>query len=75
MKNMNFDISINAPREKVWEVLWDDASYRKWTSAFSEGSYAVTDNWKKGSKILFLQDQDIVISKNILLDDKPSNIL
>jgi hypothetical protein len=27
--------------------------YRKWTSVFSEGSYAETD-WKEGSKVLFL---------------------
>jgi len=37
----------------VWNVLWDDVTYRKWTSTFSEGSYAVSD-WKEGSKILFL---------------------
>ena len=53
MESMNFDISINAPREKVWNALWEDANYRNWTSAFSETSYAVTD-WKQGSKILFL---------------------
>nr|MBA2421736.1 SRPBCC domain-containing protein [Chitinophagales bacterium] len=27
---------------------------RKWTGAFQEGSYAETDNWKEGSKVLFL---------------------
>lgn len=54
MAKLNFSISINAPREKVWKVLWDDASYRDWTSVFMEGSYAVTDNWKEGSKVLFL---------------------
>jgi len=54
MENMKFDIDINATKEKVWKALWEDASYRKWTSAFNEGSYAVTDNWKQGSKVLFL---------------------
>lgn len=54
MEKINFAISINAPKEKVWNVLWDDSSYRKWTSVFSEGSYAVTDNWKENSKVLFL---------------------
>jgi len=51
---MKFSISINAPKEKVWQTLWNDASYRKWTSAFMEGSHAVTDNWKEGSKVLFM---------------------
>lgn len=54
MEKLNFAISINAPKEKVWNILWDDASYRKWTSAFTADSYAETDNWKEGSKVLFL---------------------
>jgi uncharacterized protein YndB with AHSA1/START domain len=54
MQKINFKTSINAPKEKVWNVLWGDASYRKWTSAFAEGSYAVTDNWKEGSEVKFL---------------------
>lgn len=54
MQKLNFSIDINALREKVWKVLWDDSSYRKWTSVFTEGSNAVTDNWKEGSKVLFL---------------------
>ena len=53
MKKLNFNTRINAPKEKVWKVLWQDDTYRKWTSAFSEGSYAVSD-WNEGSKILFL---------------------
>src|SRR6476661_8328032 len=54
MEKMQFSIDIQAPKEKVWKILWDDASYRDWTRFFGEGSYAVTDNWKEGSKVLFL---------------------
>ncbi|MEI9912589.1 MAG: hypothetical protein WDO71_24880 [Bacteroidota bacterium] len=60
MQRINFSISINAPKEKVWQVLWNDSSYRQWTSAFSEGSYVVTDNWKEGTKILFLSPGEVV---------------
>ena len=52
MERKNFSISINASRAKIWDVLWSDSSYRKWTSVFAEGSRAETD-WKKGSKVLF----------------------
>jgi len=41
MKKIQFSTEINAPKEKVWNVLWDDATYRKWVSVFSEGSKAV----------------------------------
>ncbi len=54
MQKINFSTTINAPKEKVWEILWNLDSYRAWTSAFHEGSYAVTDNWKEGTKVLFL---------------------
>jgi hypothetical protein len=56
MQTQEFKISITAPREKVWKVLWDDKSYRAWTSVFSEGSHVETD-WKKGSKVLFVDDK------------------
>jgi hypothetical protein len=53
MEKLNFSVNINAPREKVWNVLWHDSTYRAWTSVFAPGSHAVTD-WKEGSKVLFL---------------------
>lgn len=54
MKKLKFSTNINAPKEKVWNALWNDSSYREWTSAFAEGSHVKTDNWKEGSKVLFL---------------------
>lgn len=58
MQKIRFSNRINAPREKVWNSLWEDANYRQWTSAFGEGSHVKTDNWKEGSKVLFLGDND-----------------
>jgi hypothetical protein len=64
METMNFSIDIDAPKEKVWNILWEDDSYRKWTTPFAEGSYAKTDNWKEGSKVLFLsQGREGMVSK------------
>jgi hypothetical protein len=53
MTKLTFSTTINAPRDVVWRTLLEDETYRAWTSAFHEGSYAVTD-WKPGSKALFL---------------------
>jgi hypothetical protein len=57
MERLTFSITINAPKEKIWDVLWNDDSYRRWTSAFGEGCYAVSD-WNEGSKVLFLSGGD-----------------
>ena len=54
MVKINFSTSINAPKEKVWENLWNLDYYKAWTTAFCEGSQAKTDNWKEGSKVHFL---------------------
>lgn len=53
MKTLKFSVHIAAPREIVWNILWNDDTYRKWTAVFTEGSFAITD-WKEGSKIVFM---------------------
>lgn len=53
MEKLHFNIAINAPRHRVWQILWDDTTYRQWTTVFAEGSHAESD-WQEGSKILFL---------------------
>jgi hypothetical protein len=46
-------IFIDAPRERVWDVMLADATYRDWTTPFSPGSHYRGD-WSQGSKILFV---------------------
>ncbi len=53
MQKSHFEIYINAPKEKVWDTMLGDATYREWTKAFNVGSYYKGD-WSQGSKILFL---------------------
>ena len=53
MEKLYFSIVINAPKEKVWEVMLGKDTYSDWTEIFSPGSYYVGD-WSEGSKMLFL---------------------
>lgn len=53
MQTLHFSIEISAPKEKVWETMLNDQTYRQWTEVFSKESHYVGD-WKAGSKILFL---------------------
>ena len=63
MERLHFSANINAPKEKVWNILWSKGNYESWTAVFSEGSTAVTD-WNEGSKILFLDGKgDGMVSK------------
>lgn len=53
MKKIHFNTTINAPKEKVWKVLFDLPTYEVWTKVFAEGSTVQTDNWKEGSRVIF----------------------
>lgn len=57
MKTQTFKIEINTPKQKVWEVMLADNTYREWTGAFHEGSF-YEGNWDKGSNIKFLALDD-----------------
>lgn len=56
MKKLHFEIVINAPREKVYKTMLDDATYRDWTKTFHDGSY-YSGSWDKGSRIQFLSPE------------------
>ncbi len=53
MQKMHYSIVINAPREKVYETMLNDSTYREWTSAFSPGGY-FEGNWSEGSTMRFI---------------------
>jgi hypothetical protein len=53
MEKLKFSIVINAPKEKVWDTMLEDKTYRIWTEEFALGSHYI-GNWNQGSKILFL---------------------
>ncbi len=53
MQKIHFSIKINAPKEKVWYIMLNDATYRQWTEAFHPGSY-FEGSWEQGSDIKFL---------------------
>lgn len=53
MQKLHFSITINAPKEKVWYNMLNDATYRQWTEAFMPGSY-FEGSWDQGADIKFL---------------------
>jgi|SRR5437762_3182081 len=73
MEKQYFKVSIDAPREKVWDILWGNTSYPAWTSTFAEGSRVETD-WKKGSKALFLDGKNEGMVSTIA-ENKPNEFM
>lgn len=65
---------INAPKEKIWDVLLQDETYRIWTSVFHPGSYADTDNWEEGSMVYFKTPEGDGLASRIL-EHKPQEVI
>lgn len=74
MKKLTFSKTIDAPAKKVWNALWDKKSYEEWTTPFSEGSTVETDNWKQGSKVLFL-DKDRMGMVSTVAENRPNEFM
>ncbi len=70
MRRTNFKTTIHAMPEKVWDVLWNDETYRLWAAIFMPGSYAKSD-WQEGSAIEFLAPDGNGMYSVIDKKDKP----
>lgn len=57
MQKAHYSIQIDAPKEKVWHAMLDDATYREWTKPFNPGSY-YEGSWDQGSEMRFLGTDD-----------------
>lgn len=53
MEKISFEITINAPAEKVFSIMLADSTYRQWTAEFNPSSY-YEGKWETGAKILFV---------------------
>lgn len=41
MNTLEFSVTISASKDTVWNVLWDDKSFRDWSNIIDEGTYMV----------------------------------
>lgn len=53
MQTLHFSVFISAPKEKVWNTMLDDSTYREWTNVFHPGSH-YKGSWDQGAEIRFI---------------------
>lgn len=53
MNKMQFSVQINSSKEKVWNTLWDDKTFRIWANILDEGTYMVGE-LIEGNQIQFI---------------------
>lgn len=68
LQQIQKSVSIDAPAQKVWEVLLNKEYIEQWYKAFGEGVKADTD-WQLGSKAIFTDNNsDGIIGRIVTLE-------
>lgn len=57
MNEMQFRVEVHASKEKVWDTLWRDETFRQWASLIDPGTYMVGE-LKEGSEIQFISAEN-----------------
>lgn len=74
METLSYEIIIDAPKQKVWDVLWGKETYSEWTQFFGSGSQMKTD-WKIGGKTYFVSENGAGMVSTIDSIEKPDQII
>lgn len=53
MKELQFLVKINTPKDRVWETLWQDETFREWASIIDPETYMVGE-LKQGDEVQFI---------------------
>ena len=55
-EQLDFSITINAPKKKVWDIMLGAETYKEWVSAAWPGSYA-EGKWEPGGTLCFFNPE------------------
>ena len=73
MKTVQFTKEIKAPAQKVWDTLWNEATYSQWTSAFNpQGVSTMQSDWEVGGRTLFVDGNGNGMISTIISKDEPN---
>ena len=74
METLSYETVINAPKQKVWDILWGPETYNQWTQFFSPGSQMKSD-WKVDGKTYFVNAEGEGMVSTIDSIDEPNQII
>ncbi len=57
MEEITYEININATKERVWKVLWDDTTFREWAGIIDPGTYMIGD-LKEGNEVQYISAEN-----------------
>lgn len=57
MNQLQFQVEIHATKQKVWDTLWQDKTFRQWASLIDPGTYMVGE-LKEGNEVQFISAEN-----------------
>ena len=78
MKTLEFRKEINAPAQKVWDALWNEATYPQWTAYFNpdpDSGTVMQSDWKQGGRTLFLDTKGHGMVSTIKTLNEPYDVV
>lgn len=65
MKKMQFSIEIQAPKERVWDTLWQDETFRQWAGIIDPGTHMV-GVLKVGNEVQYISGNGYGVTSKVL---------
>ena len=76
METLSYEIIINAPKQKIWDVLWGNDTYSEWTKFFNPKSASIMkSDWQVGGKTYFTNAEGEGMVSTIDSLEKPDQII
>ena len=76
METLSYEIIIDAPKEKIWDVLWGNETYSEWTKFFNPKSASfMKSDWQVGGKTYFTNADGEGMVSTIDSLEKPDQIV
>lgn len=57
MKELEFTVEIEASKHKVWNTMWQDATFRAWAGLIDPGTY-MKGELKEGGEVEFISSEN-----------------
>lgn len=64
MKELRFRVAIHATKQKVWDTLWQDETFRQWAGIIDPGTYMVGD-LKEGNEVQFISGNGYGVTSSV----------
>ena len=74
MKEMQFSIAIDTSKQKVWDTLWNDKTFREWAGLIDPGTY-MKGELIKGKEVQFISAENGYGVTSLVEDVVPGDLL